>query len=234
MSSTWSKAIADFKKQAEKEAASKENAEKTQQEKPKENSMPKTWGEAVDGLKKQVGMETSEEKAKAAFEARLKEEKRAKKYGEIIYSVQGNRGRSLTVYDDHIRITVNTTFGSVITGNVLDGEKIIFYDDCIGIQFKKGGSFIGYLQLETASATMNNGKSNFFNENTFTFDFPDNDLLEEIHEYVFNKVKACKEKKLGAKGSLTDELAKLKILRDKEVISAEEFEQAKQTILNGK
>lgn len=118
-------------------------------------------------------------------------------FGKPVYYLQGCRGRKMSVYEDFVVISVEMTIGSVMTGNVLDGEKVIFFKDCIGVQFKKCGSFIGYLQLETAAATMNNGKSNFYNENTFTFDdIPEvmyNKLMEEVYEYVFKKVYAWKK-----------------------------------------
>lgn len=111
--------------------------------------------------------------------------------GEPIYSIDGNRGRHLDVYEEFIVITVSASVGSLITGNVFDGKKIIFYSDCIGIQFKEPGVAIGYLQIETAAATMNNKSNNFFNENTFTY----NDNFKEVFEaykYIFNKVKEIK------------------------------------------
>ena len=112
-------------------------------------------------------------------------------FGDPIYSIDGNRGRHLSVYDDFVVIDVTATVGSVVTGNAFDGQKVIFYADCIGIQYKEPGLAIGYLQLETASPTMNNKSSNFFNENTFTF----GDKTPEVrvaYQYIFEKVRATK------------------------------------------
>jgi len=89
---------------------------------------------------------------------------------DLVCEIEGNRGRHLFVYDNRCLIIVRPTVGSVLTGNATDGEKTIFYKDCIGIQFKESRFAIGYLQVETASGIGNNGKSNFFNENTFTFE----------------------------------------------------------------
>lgn len=89
-------------------------------------------------------------------------------FGEVLFKIDGNRGRRIRVYEDFVVIDVTATVGSVLTGNAFDGRKIIFYADCIGIQYKEPGSTIGFLQLETASPTMNNKSNNFFNENTFT------------------------------------------------------------------
>ena len=86
----------------------------------------------------------------------------------VIYDITGSRGRRLIVFEDKVIIKTSVTPGSILTGNFSDGEKTIYYADCIGIQFKESGMQLGYLQLETASALMNNRASNFFNENSFT------------------------------------------------------------------
>lgn len=112
--------------------------------------------------------------------------------GEVIYSIDGNRGRHLDVYEDFAVITVAPTVGAVLTGNATDGTKIIFYTDCVGLQFKEPGVTIGYLQLETASASMNNTSSNYFNENTFTFDVKQFKEVFEVYKYIFNRMRAIK------------------------------------------
>lgn len=113
---------------------------------------------------------------------------------DAIYSIDGARGRQLDVYDDFVTITITTSLGSIITGNVTDGQKIIFYKDCVGIQYKPPAGFIGYLQLETTSSTMNNGKNNFFNENTFTFEsYAQEDLMNEVFKFIFDKVYSFKK-----------------------------------------
>lgn len=104
-------------------------------------------------------------------------------YDDLIYCVQGNRGRSMEVYYDKVIIRVDITFGSVLTENATDGRKTIYFVDCIGLQFKAPTLTIGYLQLETASGLMNNDKSNFFNENTFTYDVLTDEILE-VYDFI--------------------------------------------------
>ncbi len=113
-------------------------------------------------------------------------------YGTPLYVLHGCRGRHLFVYEDYIVIKTVVTIGSVITGNVTDGEKVIFYKDCIGIQYKEPRFTIGYIQLETASAQMNNLGSNQFNENTFTFEI-DTDNIKPVYKYILDKVIAIKK-----------------------------------------
>ena len=77
-----------------------------------------------------------------------------------------------------------------------DGEKTIFYSDVMGVQFKKSGNLIGYLQFETASVQMNNQNSNMFSENTFTFEHGKNGIsneqMEAIYHYVCDLIEAIK------------------------------------------
>lgn len=152
---------------------------------------------------------------------------------ELIYSVDGCRGRHIDVYDDRVVITVKANLGSLLTGNVSDGEKTIYYKDCIGVQFKKAGIQIGYLQIETASAQMNNKGNNFFSENTFTFDHG-NEKMVEISDYVKERVEYYHN--LPASGtavqvSPADEIKKYKELLDMGVISQEEFDAKKKQLL---
>lgn len=102
----------------------------------------------------------------------------------LICSIDGARGRRIDVYDNKCVIYTDVTVGSVLTNNATDGEKTIFYKDCIGIQYKEPGIMIGYLQIETASGQMNNLKNNFFAENTFTFE-NQTELVREVYQYMF-------------------------------------------------
>lgn len=125
-------------------------------------------------------------------EAALRERRR-KHYQGFLFRIRGARGRVLEVYNNKCIIQTKVTLGSVITGNASDGEKTIFYPDCTAIQFKLSGALIGYLQLETPSMQMNNTKSNFFSENTFTFEGTDkNELMSEVYYFVSDLVGAAK------------------------------------------
>lgn len=157
---------------------------------------------------------------------------------DIVYSVDGVRGRHLDVYEDKCVIKTKAGVGSFLTGNAFDGEKTIYYSDCIGVQFKRSGMQIGYLQLETASSTMNNRKNNFFNENSFTFDKAkvSNERMEKIADFVKKKVEEYKQGKntatiINSAPSDADELMKFKNLLDMGIITQEEFDTKKKQIL---
>ena len=155
-----------------------------------------------------------------------------------VYCLQGIRGRHITIYEDRAILKTKAGVGSFLTGNATDGEKTIYFSDVIGVQFKKSGVSIGYLQLETASSSDNNKRSNFFNENSFTFDSTviTNEKMEEVAEYVRARVAECKR---GAHGaaiitqalSPAEELKKFKELLDLGVITQEEFDAKKKQLL---
>ena len=156
-----------------------------------------------------------------------------------VYFFEGVRGRILTVYEDKVIITTRLTAGSFITGNATDGEKTIYFVDCVGIQFKKSDMTLGYIQFETASGVMNNKASNMFNENSFTWDLTavSNETMEEVANYVKGKIDACKRSKsMGyapapAATSTADELKKFKELLDAGIITQEEFDAKKKQLL---
>lgn len=155
---------------------------------------------------------------------------------EKIYDLNGSSGRHIDVYEDKVVLTVKAGIGSFFTGNVSDGEKTIYYMDCIGLQFKKAGFMVGYLQFETASGLMNNKSDNFFNENTFTWDGfkADNETMEEVANYCKKRIdeyKSGKHNKSSSQISPADELKKFKELLDMGVLSQEEFDAKKKQIL---
>ena len=154
----------------------------------------------------------------------------------LVYSLQGVRGRYMKVYEDRVVIRVEAGIGSIITGNSTDGEKTIYYKDCIGIQFKEPGITIGYLQLETAGRVMNNTSNNFFNENSFTYDstVQTNEKMREVVNYVKERVSDIKNREsqpYQSQVSAADEIKKFKELFDMGIITQEEFDAKKKQLL---
>ena len=146
-------------------------------------------------LREQMLREAALREREAALrerEAALRE-RRKKHYRGFLFRIAGARGRVLEVYNNKCIIQTRVTVGSIITGNATDGEKTIFYPDCTGIQFKLPGIIIGYLQLETPAMQMNNATSNFFSENTFTFEgTKHNELMSEVYCFVSELVGKAK------------------------------------------
>lgn len=153
-----------------------------------------------------------------------------------IYDLKGARGRSLKVFDNKCVIATKANLVSFATGNGSDGEKTIYYSDVLGVQYKRCGVQLGYLQLETASSTMNNRTDNFFNENSFTFDADLDIIMEEVQNFVKKKVDEAKKTKnapivVAGASSSADELKKFKELLDMGIISQEEFDAKKKQLL---
>ena len=168
---------------------------------------------------------------KAANEAR-----REKQNVGIVYDLKGVRGRTMKVYEDRALIKTTASVGTLLVGNASDGEKTIYYVDCIGVQFKESGLQIGYIQLETASALMNNKQNNFFNENSFTFDLSvtTNEKMREVADYIRERVSASKNRTAqpaAAPVSAADEIKKFKELLDMGAITQEEFDAKKKELL---
>ena len=161
-----------------------------------------------------------------------------------VYSIDGVRGRHIDIYNDKVVITTNVTLGSILAHNATDGEKTIYFSDCIGVQYKKSSFTIGYLQFETASSGGNNAASNFFHENSFTFDLSvvSNEKMEEVVAFVKGRIDEVKRAANApvqtvtvaapvAPNFIADELLKLKQLVDMGVLTQEEFDQQKKKIL---
>lgn len=79
-------------------------------------------------------------------------------------------GKHLTVYPDKVVIKSKAGIAAFLVGNSTNGEKTIYFADCIGIQYKKSGLTIGYVQFETSSGMMNNRSDNYWSENSFTWE----------------------------------------------------------------
>ena len=148
-----------------------------------------------------------------------------------IYSIAGDRGKSMFVFDNKCIIDTALTVGSELMGNATDGRKIIFYKDIVGIQFKQPGSLLGFIQLETAAHIKNENSANFYSENSFVFQT----ITDEIwaaYQYIVERVESMKNSESGAPLSPMDELKKLKEVFDLGIITEEEFSQKKKKLLD--
>ena len=153
-----------------------------------------------------------------------------------IYFCVGDEGRYLSVYDDHADIRTKLSFLANYSGT---GVKSIYYSDCTGVQFKpsRSGMLRGFLQFETASVQKN--ENNYYNENSFVWNIGrksevTNELMEEIKNYVHEKIRASKNPKptiTTQAVSPADELKKFKELLDAGIITQEEFDAKKKQLL---
>ena len=158
------------------------------------------------------------------------------------YFCVGSKGRILTVYSDRVSLI---TRPDLWAGNYANGEKTIFFADCIGIQFNysAGSTQLGYLQLETASAMASVDSSvdslnTYYNENTFVWYSGKaevtNEQMQTVKNYIQEKIASYKQAKVSTTvpaSSSVEELKKFKELLDAGVITQEEFDAKKKQLL---
>lgn len=114
----------------------------------------------------------------------------------------------------------------------LSGEKRIPYSSIAAVQFKKPGAILaGFLQLTVKGGVEAKGGVRGATKDENTVMFRRNQLRE------YEQLRALIEQRMASSGpaaaptSLADELGKLADLRDRGVLSNEEFEQQKAALL---
>ena len=148
----------------------------------------------------------------------------------IIYTMNGV-GELLEVYEDKVAITPRGVWGFLTKG--LKGTKTIPFFSVTAIQFKKSGLTSGYLQFTIPGGNENQGGvfSAASDENTFMFT-EQNDLAIEIKNYVEKRIQELRKPQVTQTSiSIADELKKLADLKEKGILSEEEFQVAKRKLL---
>jgi len=120
--------------------------------------------------------------------------------------------------------------GFLLGGGMLRGDKTIPYSSIVAIQLKKAGLVAGYLQLTLKGGS--EAKSGLFqsttDENTINFHSGKNKIFEEAKRLIEKRINLGET---SAKSSNLDELEKLAELKEKGIISEEEFNAKKKSIL---
>lgn len=138
-------------------------------------------------------------------------------------------GGSLELLEDRLIIRRTMVLG-ILHG--LKGEKTIPYSAITSVQYKRAGVLNGYIQFSLGGG--NESRKGIWDATTDenTLVFANNDVFEEARRYV--------EARLGVRaapitspagGSTVDDLEKLASLRDRGVLSHEEFEEQKAKVL---
>ena len=145
----------------------------------------------------------------------------------ILKQAKGINGQ-LELLEDRIRITRKGVTSFLIFP--FRGEKEIFIKDISSIHFKKAGLMTnGFIQFSFFGGT--EAKGGLFQatreENTIMFRKSQQKVFEEIKEMVEEKTKEPKEKT----GSNLEDLGKLASLKEKGIITKEEFQKKKKEIL---
>ena len=153
-----------------------------------------------------------------------------------VFEFDGGVGDKLTVFEDRIVIKHKGVLNFMAMG--INGDKIVYFTDITGVQFKPGGMVNGHLQFSMLGG--NESKGGILNaagdENTITFTAQKNREAQDIHEYLTNKLRELKTAKntpivQAAPTSAADELKKFKELLDMGIITQEEFDAKKKQLL---
>jgi hypothetical protein len=150
---------------------------------------------------------------------------------EILLTVKGRNGQ-LELLNDRIRICRQGSLALFLQG--AKGNKDIFYSDITSVQFKLPGMTVGYIQFTFSGGQ--ESKKGVFNattdENTVTFTPAHKQDFEFAKGEIDRRIAHAKRGTVGQAAGLL-ELEKLASLKDKWIISLEEFAAKKQQILEG-
>lgn len=152
--------------------------------------------------------------------------------GEIM-SVQGKNG-SITLYNNKIRIS-HSGFHALTQG--LRGEKEILLRSITSIQFKSSGLTVGYIQFSFSGGSESKGGTMkaIKDENTVTFSGSKQEsaFRQLKHEIEKLQMQQDSQKTQATQPQLTylDELEKLASLRERGIISDDEFNAKKRELL---
>lgn len=152
----------------------------------------------------------------------------------IVFTINGALGKSMKVYSDRCVFIHNNSVVNEVFGLTQDGEKTIFFSDCLGVQLKAGSfvsGYIGYIQIETAAVTMNDEDDKRFNENTLPLATSSSEdaSMYEIYRYIVDRV--AEYKKDIYKISRADEIRKFSDLLKEGIITSAEYDKAKLMLL---
>ncbi len=128
--------------------------------------------------------------------------------------------------------------GFLFGGLTLKGDKSIPYRSIIAVQLKKAGLTAGYIQLTLKGGS--EAKAGLFesvsDENSINFHSAfggnNNQLFKEAKELIEEKIHAADSPVIINKNSDLDELEKLASLKEKGIITEEEFQAKKAQLLD--
>jgi hypothetical protein len=120
--------------------------------------------------------------------------------------------------------------GYMLGGGMLRGDKTIPYSSIVAVQLKKAGMTAGYLQLTLSGGS--EAKSGLFqsikDENTVNFHATKNNLFQKAKEVIESKIMRTNNYNAT---SQADEIEKLAALKEKGIITVEEFDAKKKKLL---
>lgn len=120
--------------------------------------------------------------------------------------------------------------GVLLGGGMLRGDKTIPYRSIVAVQLKKAGMTAGYIQLTLKGGS--ESKAGLFqsttDENSINFHFRKNKDFEEAKQLIEERISNIDG---GAGTANLNNLEKLAELKEKGIITQEEFDQKKKILL---
>lgn len=148
---------------------------------------------------------------------------------DIIMQVKGHNGQ-IEMTESVIRIRRKGVLAVLTQG--LKGDKEILISQISSIQFKKAGVLNGYIQFAFVGGQ--EAKGGIFqgtqDENTVVFTNNQQPAFQAFRDELQKRITGAKTPS-SAQFSAYDELEKLASLRDRGIVSEEEFQQKKKKIL---
>lgn len=140
----------------------------------------------------------------------------------------------LEVYEDKVKITPTGILALINKG--MKGTKTIPFLSINAIQYKKPGSFTnGYIQFTLSGGMESRGGilDATKDENTIMFAAKDTAVIEKIKDYIESQMQKLRNPNTPsqASASLSSELEKLAELKNKGVLTDDEFQSAKKRLL---
>jgi hypothetical protein len=117
--------------------------------------------------------------------------------------------------------------GFLLGGGMLRGEKTIPYESIVAVQLKPSGFLVGYLQLTLKGGSEAKGGFLQSQKDENTIRFTKNEVFLEAKKIIEEKINASSK---SSNNSLED-LQKLAEMRDKGILTEEEFTAKKKQIL---
>ncbi len=147
------------------------------------------------------------------------------------YTIRGVQDQ-LEVFDSKIAITPKGVLGFLNKG--IKGKKEIPFTSITAIQLKKSRLTSGYIQFSVLGGNESRGGifSATKDENTFMFINKHNDVMTEIKDYIERQIAELRIPQTSSSTmSLSDEIQKLAQLYAQGILSAEEFQSAKNRLI---
>lgn len=123
--------------------------------------------------------------------------------------------------------------GFLLGGGMLRGDKTIPYGSIVAVQCKKAGIMSGYLQLSLRGGSEAKSGVNeaVKDENTVTFQANKNKMFLELKELIEQKMHQYSQGGQVSNSTQVNDLEKLARLKEKGIITDEEFTAKKKQLL---